>query len=165
MSTKARGFLLAAVVTLSLAACGSDDAPTAEPSAVEPSPVVSVEPSPSPTPSDTATPMGEPSADTGQVEDAMREFAVEEARAYLRVAPFSRQGLIDQLSSDVAGFPPDIAADAADAVGADWNEQAVRAAEQYTEAEEYTRSELLATLTQFALFTPLEAEHAADAVG
>lgn len=55
--------------------------------------------------------------------------ATGQAKGYLTVMAFSREGLIDLLCYD--GFTTAMATAAVDGCGADWNEQAVRAAEEY----------------------------------
>jgi len=54
------------------------------------------------------------------------------AQNYLSFMAFSREGLIQQLSSSAGdGYPRDIATQAVDSLNVDWNEQAVKAAENY----------------------------------
>jgi len=58
--------------------------------------------------------------------------AVRSAKQYLRVKGFSRQGLIQQLSSDAgSGYNVTDATVAVDSLDIDWNEQAARSAKQY----------------------------------
>ena len=58
--------------------------------------------------------------------------AVRSAKQYLRVKGFSRQGLIQQLSSDAgSGYKITDATVAVDSLDIDWNEQAARSAKQY----------------------------------
>jgi len=64
-----------------------------------------------------------------------QQNALESAQSYLEFMPFSRQGLIDQLSSEYgSGYPLDVATWAADTVGADWNAEAVEAAASYLDS-------------------------------
>ena len=58
--------------------------------------------------------------------------AVRSANAYLSFMPFSREGLIGQLSSPYGdGYEIEDARKAVSSLTVDWNEQAVRAAENY----------------------------------
>lgn len=58
--------------------------------------------------------------------------AVRSAEQYISMTGFSREGLIDQLSSDGGeGYEVADATIAIDSLNIDWNEQAVRSAEQY----------------------------------
>ncbi len=58
--------------------------------------------------------------------------AVRTARNYLQMSGFSRQGLIDQLSSEFAdSYEVADATAAVDSLDVDWNEQAARTAKNY----------------------------------
>lgn len=58
--------------------------------------------------------------------------AVRSAQSYLSFAPFSRDGLIEQLSSPYGdNYDRADATAAVDSLTVDWNAQAVRAAQQY----------------------------------
>ena len=58
--------------------------------------------------------------------------AVRSAKQYLSMSGFSRNGLIDQLSSDAGeGFDVSDATIAVDSMNIDWNQQAVSSAKQY----------------------------------
>ena len=58
--------------------------------------------------------------------------AVRSAEQYLSFTGFSRNGLIDQLSSDYGdGYNVNDATIAVDSLRVDWNKQAVRSAKQY----------------------------------
>lgn len=61
-----------------------------------------------------------------------RGNAVRSAKQYLSVQGFSRNGLIDQLSSNYGdGYNRDDATAAVDSLNIDWNKQAVRSAQNY----------------------------------
>lgn len=158
MSAKRLRYLAAVAVTLGLVACGNTDSPApAEPSAAEPSPVVST----------SVAPSGEPSPSDGapSIDDLLHDRAATVAEEYLAVRGFSRDGLIDQIAN-AEGIPADVAATAIDTLDVDWNEQAVRVAEMYTGEETMTRDQLVQQLTSsFDRFTQVQAEHAADQVG
>lgn len=58
--------------------------------------------------------------------------AVRSAKQYLSIQGFSRDGLIQQLSSDAGdGYSVADATVAVDSLNVDWNKQAVRSAKQY----------------------------------
>ncbi|CNJ08165.1 Host cell surface-exposed lipoprotein [Yersinia rohdei] len=58
--------------------------------------------------------------------------AVRSAEQYLSMAGFSRNGLIDQLSSDAGdGYEASDATVAVDSLNIDWNQEAVKSAKQY----------------------------------
>ncbi|MBB6117654.1 hypothetical protein F4826_004632 [Rahnella inusitata] len=58
--------------------------------------------------------------------------AVRSAQQYLSIAGFSRNGLIDQLSSDAGdGYEISDATIAVDSLNIDWNQEAVKSAKQY----------------------------------
>ncbi len=64
---------------------------------------------------------------TGSQKNAARS-----AKQYLSVAGFSRDGLIQQLSSDAGdGYEISDATVAVDSLNIDWNQEAVKSAKQY----------------------------------
>lgn len=98
--------------------------------------------------------------------------AVRSATSYVDLMGFSRQGLIDQLTSEY-GDGYDLA-DAEFAVShlesaglVDWNEEAVQSAESYVDLMGFSRQGLIDQLTSEYgdKYTLSQAEHAADAVG
>lgn len=111
--------------------------------------------------SDTGAEPPAPAADP-EAESVAQSNAREKAVAYLDYAAFSRQGLIDQLEYE--GFSTDDATYGADAVGADWREQAARKAQEYLDYSAFSRSGLIDQL-EFEGFTRAQAEYGADAVG
>lgn len=99
-----------------------------------------------------------------------QENAVRSAENYLEFMPFSKQGLIDQLSSPAGdGYPQDVAQFAVEHIASDvdWNAQAVKAAESYLDLMSFSRSGLIQQLTSDAGdgYTQEQAEYAADQVG
>lgn len=97
-----------------------------------------------------------------------QQNALEQAQSYLQFSSFSRQGLIDQLSSEYgSGYPVDVATWAADTVGADWNAEAVEQAKSYLEYSSFSRQGLFDQLTSpyGSQFTADEANYALAAVG
>ena len=98
--------------------------------------------------------------------------AIDSAKEYLEYSPFSRNGLIDQLSSEYgSGFNVEDATFAVDYLEqngfVDWNQQAVKAAQEYLEHSSFSRDRLVDQLSSEygSQFTPEQAEYAADQVG
>ena len=75
---------------------------------------------------------------------------------------FSHSGLINQLEYE--GFTTDQATYAADNCGADWNEQAAKAAANYLDIFSYSRAELISQL-EYEGFTSEQAAYGADSNG
>lgn len=97
-----------------------------------------------------------------------QQNALEQAQSYLDFMPFSRQGLIDQMSSEYgSGYPVDVATWAVDYLNPDWNAEAVEQAQSYLEFMSFSRDGLYDQLTsEFgSQFTPEQANHALAAVG
>ena len=97
--------------------------------------------------------------------------AIRAAETYLASMPFSREGLIQQLSSEYGSqFPLDDAEFAVNYLEennlVDWNEQAVKAAESYMNSMAYSRDSLVQQLSSEAgsKFTPKQAEYAASQI-
>ena len=88
--------------------------------------------------------------------------ALEMAKRYLDVMPFSYSGLIDQLQYE--GFTEQEAAYGADNCAADWNTQAALAAQNYLDIMPFSREGLIDQLTHDG-YTTEQAEHGADSVG
>lgn len=96
------------------------------------------------------------------------ENAVREAQNYVGVLPFSRAGLIDQLSSEYGGgYPVEVAQFAVDNIDVDWNAEAAEAAQQYLDSMPFSRDALFEQLTSSfgGQFTPEEANFGLAAVG
>lgn len=85
--------------------------------------------------------------------------ALQSAKNYLSVMPFSHSGLVDQLEFE--GYTHSEATYAADNCGADWYDQAVRKAEQYLEIMSFSKSALIGQL-EFDGFTHDQAVHGVD---
>lgn len=91
--------------------------------------------------------------------------ALRSAESYISMSGFSRQGLIEQLSSDAGeGYSVADATYAADHVGADWNAEAVESAKSYLEMSGMSRQGLIEQLSSAAGegFTLQQAQYAAD---
>jgi hypothetical protein len=89
-------------------------------------------------------------------ETSGQENARESAESYLSMGGFSRSGLIDQLKYE--GFSKKDAKYAVDALGADWNKQAVMSAESYLDMGGFSRSALVEQLV-YEGFTQEQAEY------
>ncbi len=94
--------------------------------------------------------------------------AVRSAEQYINMTGFSREGLIEQLSSDAGnGYEVDDATVAVDSLNVDWNEQAVRSAEQYLDMMGFSCDGLVEQLSSSAgsKYTVSEATHGAHQAG
>ena len=85
--------------------------------------------------------------------------AEEAAELYLLSAPYSYQGLVQELQNE--GFTKEQAVAAADSCCADWNEQATRAAKNYLKLREFTQEGLEEQL-KYDGFTEEQAKHGAS---
>lgn len=97
-----------------------------------------------------------------------RDDARRSAQTYLSLQGFSRQGLIDQLSSDVGdGYEVADAAAAVDSLNIDWNEQAVRSAQGYLSMMAFSCDGLIEQLTSSSgdRYTAEQARYAARKTG
>lgn len=114
----------------------------------------------------TLTPM---LANSGASEEAAKESAtaaetnaLEMAKRYLDVMPFSYSGLIDQLQYE--GFTEQEATYGADNCAADWNAQAALAAQNYLDIMPFSRDGLIDQLTHDG-YTAEQAAYGVDSVG
>jgi len=112
----------------------------------------------------------EPAEDPSEGLSPEQENAIESAQNYLDFMAFSKQGLIDQLSSPAGDdYPQDVAVFAVEHIedDVDWDEQAVKSAENYLDLMPFSRNELIDQLSSDAGdgFTREQAEYAADQVG
>jgi short-subunit dehydrogenase len=99
---------------------------------------------------------------------ASQQQAVEAAQSYLQMGGFSRQGLIDQLSSSAGeGFPLQDATAAVDSLSVNWNAQAVTSAKSYLKMGGFSCQGLIEQLSSSAgeQFTAAQAQYAATKVG
>lgn len=100
------------------------------------------------------------------------EMAIKEAESYLSVMSFSRQGLLDQLTSEYGGqFPLDQAEYGVAYLEAnglvDWNAEAVQEAQSYLNTMSFSRQGLYDQMTSEygGQFTHEQTEHALNTVG
>lgn len=94
--------------------------------------------------------------------------AVRSARQYLSISGFSRDGLIDQLSSSAGdGYEVADATAAVDSLNVDWNENAATSAEQYLSISGFSCSGLVEQLSSRAgdKYTESQARYGAEKAG
>lgn len=94
--------------------------------------------------------------------------AVRSAKQYIGMTGFSRDGLIEQLSSEYGnGYDINDATVAVDSLNIDWNEQAVRSAEQYLDMTGFSCDGLIEQLSSSAgsKYTVSEATYGAQQAG
>jgi hypothetical protein len=76
-----------------------------------------------------------------------QENAIEAAQNYLEFSAFSRQGLIEQLSSEYGdGFPKKDATFAVDYLDPNWKKEAAEAAKNYLDVSAFSRQGLIEQL-------------------
>ena len=104
--------------------------------------------------------------------DVATKNAYRSAQSYLDLKGFSKQGLIDQLSSEYGeGYTVEQATAAVqtieDAGEVDWNEQAVKAGQSYLDMKGFSRDGLIQQLSSEYgdKFTVEQATYAADQLG
>jgi hypothetical protein len=110
-------------------------------------------------------PPAEPAA---PAETAGQDNARRSAESYLETSSFSRQGLIEQLSSSAGeGFAKADAIYAVDHINVDWNEQAAKSAKEYLDTSAFSRQGLIEQLSSPAGegFTPAQAVYGVNAAG
>ena len=95
-------------------------------------------------------------------ETAGQKNALAKAKQYLKIIPFSHDGLVDQLEFDK--FSHEDAVYAADNCGADWRDQACMKAKQYLENIPFSYQELVDQL-EFDKFSHDDAVYAVDHCG
>lgn len=90
--------------------------------------------------------------------------ALNKAKDYLYVLPFSRESLIEQLER-YDKYSHEDAVYAVDNCGADWNEQAARKAKDYLEILSFSKSGLIEQLERYDGFTHEQAVYGAEQNG
>lgn len=99
---------------------------------------------------------------------AQQNNALRSAKQYLSVQGFSRNGLIQQLSSDAgSGYEVTDATVAVDSLDVDWNQQAVKSAKQYLTVQGFSCKGLVQQLSSSAGsgFTVDQARYGATQAG
>lgn len=97
-----------------------------------------------------------------------QENAIRSAESYLELKGFSRQGLIEQLSSEYGdGYPKKVATFAVDSLDINYNKQAARAAESYLDLKGFSCKGLIEQLSSdFGDgYTRAQAEYGAGKAG
>ena len=110
---------------------------------------------------------GEVSSDDSNLSGPQKN-AARSAKDYLKISGFSRQGLIDQLSSSVAdGYSEEDATAAVDSLDVDWNENAVKSAKNYLQISGFSCQGLIEQLSSNAgdKYTEDQAKHGAQKAG
>jgi len=91
-----------------------------------------------------------------------QQNAVRTAESYLKHTPFSKEGLIRQLTSQFEGYDKHDAVVAVSSLKVDWNEQAARAAKSYVRHSGFSCKGLIKQLTsQFEGYTEKQARYGA----
>jgi Host cell surface-exposed lipoprotein len=119
-----------------------------------------VKATPKPTPKPKATPKPQPAPKPEMTES--QKNAVNSANDYLTSQPFSKAGLVQQLSSSAGdGYPEADAEFAVNHIQVDWNEQAVKSARNYLSSQSFSRQGLIEQLSSSAGegFTLAQAEY------
>lgn len=135
---------------------------------IEPPSSPSVKPSPSPTVKTTSIkpsvkPSPSPSVKPAVKKETLsQKNAVKAAENYIRIMPFSRDGLIKQLKYE--GYSTADATYAVDKIKIDYNKQALKAAETYLDMMAFSRSGLIKQL-KYEGYTTKQATYAVDKVG
>lgn len=94
-----------------------------------------------------------------------QQNAVEAAQSYLSMSGFSRDGLVEQLSSKAGdGYPKHDAEVAVDSLDVNWNKQAARTAQSYLEMSSFSRSALIDQLV-FEGYTHAQAVYGVNQTG
>lgn len=153
------------VVALALTACGGDTATSTEEVKEEPAVVEETEKehqTEETTPEETEEPEVEKKED-----DVPREYknALKSAENYIAYAPFSKQGLYDQLTSEYGDkYPAEAAQYAIDNLEVDYKEQALKAAQNYLDMSAFSDAELKDQLmSEYGdKYTEEEAQYAID---
>lgn len=105
---------------------------------------------------------------SAQTMSSQQKNAVRSAKQYLSLKGFSREGLIQQLSSDYGeGYEIDDATVAVDSLAVDWNKQATRSAKQYLSLQGFSCKGLIQQLSSDAGegFTKSQASYGAKQAG
>lgn len=116
-----------------------------------------------------ATVAGQPgAAKPAPILTVSQKNAVRSAKSYLRISGFSRQGLIEQLSSSSGdGYAEADAIAAVDSLDVDWNENAARSAKDYLKISGFSCKGLVEQLSSDAgdKYTEGEANYGAQQAG
>ena len=140
-------------------------APTAAPAPAKATTAPVAEATTTPAPVAKATPVPAPAGPT--LTNQQRNAAAS-AKQYLAITGFSRQGLIDQLSSSAgSGYPVQDATIAVDSLNVDWNAEAVQSAKEYLKVSPFSCTGLIEQLDSPAgsQYTVAQATYGAQQAG
>jgi Host cell surface-exposed lipoprotein len=115
-----------------------------------------------------ATAKAAPAAPAGPTLTNQQQNAVRSAREYLNLTAFSRQGLIDQLSSAYgSGYSVNDATIAVDSLNVDWNAEAAQSAKEYLKLTAFSCNGLIQQLDSpyGGKFTVAQATYGAQQAG
>ncbi len=149
------GGLIVLAVIIGIAASGSHSSSTPSTQAAS-------------SPTAKATAKAAPTAPAGPTLTNQQQNAARSARQYLNMTAFSRQGLIDQLSSSAGdGYAVQDATIAVDSLNVDWNAEAVQSAKQYLKMSPFSCNGLIQQLDSSAgeKFTVAQATYGAQQAG
>lgn len=110
----------------------------------------------------TTTTVAFPSTTTGPTETPAQSNARRSGESYLKNSSFSRQGLIDQLQYE--GFSVSDSAYGVDALNANWDIQAAKAAVNYLKNSTFSRQGLIDQLL-YEGFTQAQSEYGVSTTG
>lgn len=117
---------------------------------------------------ETDPPAAEPLVQDEPETTLAQDNALRAAESYLDSMPFSKRGLIDQLSSEYgSGYKAKEATWAVNQLDVDWNEQAVLQAKSYLDTMAFSRAGLIDQLSSEygSQFTVQQATYAVDQIG
>jgi len=137
---------------------------TAEPTTTKATPTTTAAPTTTKPPTTTTTAPPTTTEPPGPTLTPSQEQAIRAAQSYLDFTAFSRQGLIDQLSSEYGNqFSVEDATFAVDSSNTDWNAQAVKSAQSYLEFSAFSCQGLIDQLSSEygSQFTVEQATHGA----
>lgn len=160
------GIIAALALGVGLAACG-DSAGSTTSDTSTPTDSSTLQPDASTAPPATSAPTPIPTP-AGPVLTAQQQRAAQAGRDYLKLQGFSRQGLIDQLSSSAGDdYAVQDATIAVDSLNEDWNADAVRAAKSYLALQPFSCNALIDQLDSSAgdQFTVDQATYGAKQAG
>jgi uncharacterized protein YdeI (BOF family) len=107
-------------------------------------------------------------SDSGPNYTPSQQNAIDAAKNYLSTAPFSKKGLIQQLSSSAGDkYPHKDATFAVQHLHVSWKQQAVKAAKNYLDLSSFSCQGLIQQLSSSAgdKYTQAQAQYAANKVG
>lgn len=165
------GGIIAVLALGVLAACGDASGSSTSDTGTPPPDSSTVQPDASTAPPATSapTPVRTPTpTPAGPVLTAQQQRAAQAGRQYLKLQGFSRQGLIDQLSSSAGDdYAVQDATVAVDSLNEDWNADAVRAAKSYLALQPFSCNALIDQLDSSAgdQFTVDQATYGAKQAG